>query len=229
AGAGAQAGAGAAAARSSTSRESETINYEISKKVTRVQKSQGSLKRLTVAVAVDGTYRAAQGKKEREFVPRTADELTKIRSLVEKAVGVDAARGDQIEVTSIPFKPAEGLEEARSMFGPEQLMPLARYAVVLVIALVLIFAVARPLLKTLTRGAAVAGPEVTGPVSVAELERQMAGGEGAAAVVQREYQLDETTPEDTLKRETLRKRIAEIVRTEPEMAAQLVRSWLAGE
>ncbi|NTU60184.1 MAG: flagellar M-ring protein FliF, partial [Deltaproteobacteria bacterium] len=51
AGAGAQAGAGAAAARSSTSRESETINYEISKKVTRVQKSQGSLKRLTVAVA----------------------------------------------------------------------------------------------------------------------------------------------------------------------------------
>jgi flagellar M-ring protein FliF len=225
----APAGGASAGAGSSSNRESETINYEISKKVTRVQKSQGALKRLTVAVAVDGVYRAVQGKKEKEFIPRTPDELGKIRSLVEKAVGMDATRGDQVEVTSIPFKPVEGLEEARSMFGPELVMPLARYGVALVLALLLIFAVGRPLLRWLTQAATVAGPEITGPVTVAELERQMAAAEGEGPVPQREYRLDETTPEDTLKRETLRKRIGEMVRQEPEMAAQLVRSWLSGE
>lgn len=232
---GADAGASAASGGSSSnSKESETINYEVSKKVTRVQKSTGALKRLTVAVAVDGIYRVVQGKKEKEFVPRTADELTKIRSLVEKAAGVDLARGDQLEVTSIPFKPAEGLEESKSLVSSELLMPLVRYGVALVLALVLIFAVGRPLLKWATRGVPVAGSEVTGPVTLADLERQIAAGGGVGggvegAVAQREYHLDETTPEDTLKRETLRKRIAEIVRDEPEMAAQLVRSWLAGE
>ncbi|MBI5017363.1 MAG: flagellar M-ring protein FliF [Deltaproteobacteria bacterium] len=211
-----------------SSKETETVNYEVSKKVTRVQKSQGSLKRLTVAVAVDGVYKAVQGKKEKEFSPRTADDLAKIRSLVEKAVGVDANRGDQVEVTSIPFRPAEGIEEAKGMFGPEFYMALARYGVLLLVALVLVFGVGRPLLRWLA--SAGAAPELTGPMTVAEMEERLAaasGGEGGAARAPQEYQLDETTPEETLKRESLKKRITELVHQEPEVAAQLVRSWLS--
>jgi flagellar M-ring protein FliF len=211
-----------------SNKETETVNYEISKKVTRVQKSQGSLKRLTVAVAVDGAYRPVQGKKEKEFVPRTADELAKIRSLVEKAVGVDANRGDQVEVTSIPFKPAEGIEEGKGLFGPEFYMALAKYGALLIVALVLVFGVGRPLLRWLAEARPSA--EVTGPMTVAEMEQQLAaaqGAEGAGPAPPREYKLDETTPEDTLKRESLKKRITEMVRQEPETAAQLVRSWLS--
>lgn len=209
----------------SSNRESETINYEVSKKVTRVQRSQGVLKRLSVAVAVDGTYRDVQGKKEKEFIPRTADELAKIRSLVEKAVGFDTNRGDQVEVTSIPFKPAEGVEEARVWFGPELLVVAAKYGALVLAVLILTFALARPLLRWVTR--APESPEVTAPVTVAELEKQMAGAAEAAAPA--EYKLDERTPEETLKRETLRKRIVDLVREEPEIAAQLVRSWIAEE
>lgn len=225
--------AAAGAGGGASTKESETINYEVSKKVTHVQKSQGSLKRLTVAVAVDGVYKAVQGKQEKEFAPRTADELTKIRSLVEKGVGFDANRGDQVEVTSIPFKPAEGLEEAQGMFGPDFYMALAKYGAALAAALVLVFGVLRPLLRWLSQPREVPGVPglagVTGPVTVAELEQQMAAAEGGGPPPPREYKLDETTPEETLKRETLKKRITELVRQEPEIAAQLVRSWLAEE
>jgi flagellar M-ring protein FliF len=44
-----------------STRESETVNYEVSKTVTRIQRTQGALSRLTVAVAVDGTYRETEG------------------------------------------------------------------------------------------------------------------------------------------------------------------------
>jgi flagellar biosynthesis/type III secretory pathway M-ring protein FliF/YscJ len=66
-------------------------------------------------------------------------------------------------------------------------------------------------------------------MTVAEMEQQLAaqGAEGAGPAPPREYKLDETTPEDTLKRESLKKRITELVRQEPETAAQLVRSWLS--
>jgi flagellar M-ring protein FliF len=221
--AGAAPAPGAAAPLSTTSRENETINYEVSKRVTRVQRGQGALKRLTVAVAVDGTYREVQGRRERQFVPRTAEELTRVRSLVEKAVGFDAARGDQVEVTSIPFKPADPIEEA-GMFAPDTYLTLAKYGAAVVIALVFIFGVLRPLLRRLGRMAE--APVVTGPVTVAELERRMEAGEAPRPA---EYKLDETTPEETLKRETLKKRIIDIVREEPETAAHLVRSWLAEE
>jgi flagellar M-ring protein FliF len=210
----------AQAAPSSMSRENETVNYEISKRVTRVQRSQGAVRRLTVAVAVDGIYRTVEGRDEKEFVPRPPDELSRIQSLVEKAVGFDAGRGDQVEVTSIPFKPAETIEEA-GLITPEAYLALAKYGTVLLLALVLIFAVLRPAIRWLGTGQR--APDVTEPVTVAELEKRMEAAAGKPA----EFKLDGTTPEENVKRETLRKRILEIVNEEPETAAQLVRSWLA--
>ncbi|MEW6489024.1 MAG: flagellar basal-body MS-ring/collar protein FliF [Thermodesulfobacteriota bacterium] len=217
AGAGPEAGTGAG----SSTRETETVNYEVSKRVTRVQRTPGALTRLTAAVAVDGTYReGADGAKE--FVPRGAEELSRLRSLVEKAVGFDAARGDEVEVTSIPFRPAEVLDEPRGLWGPELLSSLIRYGAVAFVALLLVAGVARPLLRWL--GSASRGPEVTGPVTVAELERQLAA-EGAG----QPFALDETTPSETMKREALKKRLSEMVQTEPEVAAQLIRSWMTEE
>ncbi len=216
---GAQPTAGAGGGASS--RESETVNYEVSKKVTRVQKTPGALTRQSVAVAVDGTYREAEGG-AKEFVPRTAEELAQFRSLVEKAVGHDGTRGDEVEVTSIPFRPAETLEPPRGVWGPELLPGLVKYGVFALVALVLVLGVARPLLRWL--GSATPAPQVTGPVTVAEMERKLAGEKGAEA-----FELDETTPGETVKRETLKKRLGEMVQTEPDIAAQLIRSWMTEE
>lgn len=217
--AGVSAGAGAAGVVSS--RETETVNYEVSKKVTRIQRAPGALARLTVAVAVDGTYReGADGAKE--FVPRASEDLAGIRSLVEKAVGIDTLRGDEVEVTSIPFRPAEVLEEPSGFWVPELVSVLARLGTVALVALLLVLGVARPLLRWL--GSTSRAPEVTGPVTIAELERKLAAGASEEG-----FTLEETTPSETVRRETLKRRLSEMVQTEPEVAAQLIRSWMTEE
>jgi flagellar M-ring protein FliF len=216
---GAPAVAGGAATPSS--RETETVNYEVSKKVTRVQRNPGTLQRLSVAVAVDGNYRETQGG-GKEFVPRTAEELAQIRGLVEKAVGHDAQRGDAVEVTSIPFRPAEPVEAPQGFWRPELVATLVRYGVAALVALLLVVGVFRPLLRWLA--SASRAPEITEPLTVAEMERRLAG-EGREGTLE----IEEQPPSETVKRENLKKRLGEMVQQEPEIAAQLVRSWMTEE
>ena len=82
---------------SQSSRTEETINYEISKVVRNKVKNTGSIKRLTVAVMVDGIYeKGADGKMA--YRSRTPEEMEQITSLVKSAVGYDANRGDVVQV-----------------------------------------------------------------------------------------------------------------------------------
>jgi flagellar M-ring protein FliF len=86
-----------------------TRNYEIGKTVSRKVMPVGQLNKLSVAVIVDGTYATVvtgKGDKEREetqYEPRTPEEMAKLSALVKRAVNFDAARGDKVEVTNIPF------------------------------------------------------------------------------------------------------------------------------
>ena len=86
-----------------SSRESRTTNYEINKEEQQIVSPVGELKRLGVAVIVDGTYTKDEKTGTMTYVPRTAEELARIKSLVESAVGFDKDRGDNIEVSSIAF------------------------------------------------------------------------------------------------------------------------------
>ena len=63
----------------------------------------GELKRLGVAVIVDGTYTKDEKTGQMTYVPRTEEEMTRIKSLVASAVGLDKDRGDSLEVSSIAF------------------------------------------------------------------------------------------------------------------------------
>jgi flagellar M-ring protein FliF len=83
-------------------RERSLTNYEIDKTVQRVVQEVGNVRRLTIAVAVDGKYETGTDGK-RAFVERSPADMQKIEELVKNAVGYDLARGDQITVTSIQF------------------------------------------------------------------------------------------------------------------------------
>jgi len=86
-----------------SSRESRTTNYEINKEEQQIVSPVGELKRLGVAVIVDGTYTKDEKTGKMTYVPRTEEEITRIKSLVSSAVGLDKDRGDNIEVSSIAF------------------------------------------------------------------------------------------------------------------------------
>ncbi len=65
----------------------------------------GDLRRLTVAVIIDGSYEKTEGAWS--FVPRKPEELERVRQLVSNAVGLNAERGDSLEVSSAPFNDSE--------------------------------------------------------------------------------------------------------------------------
>lgn len=91
---------------SRSSRESEVLNYEVSKSVERKIVAPGAISRLSVAVLVDGLTRAGSagsGAEAREYVPRSQEEVEKLRRVVQSSVGFNAARGDDVQLVEIPF------------------------------------------------------------------------------------------------------------------------------
>ncbi|MBE9592615.1 MAG: flagellar M-ring protein FliF, partial [Proteobacteria bacterium] len=84
----------------------ETINYEINRVVSRTVMPVGKTNRLSVAVLVDGIYHK-DNKGLEEFQPRSKKEMQSLEDIVKNSVGFNADRGDQIVVTSIPFKKIE--------------------------------------------------------------------------------------------------------------------------
>ena len=94
--------AGAPGSSEKGNKTEETINYEISRTVRNQTKRGASLRRLSIAVQVDGSYRA-QPDGSTAYEPRGAEELEQLAALVRSAAGVDESRGDVVEVVSRPF------------------------------------------------------------------------------------------------------------------------------
>ena len=85
-----------------TERRDESQSYEVSKVVSHTVAPAGVVKQLSVAVLIDGTYTGAGAA--RKFTPRPAEEVARLKELVKNAVGFSEARGDRIEITSVPFQ-----------------------------------------------------------------------------------------------------------------------------
>jgi flagellar M-ring protein FliF len=92
------------AVASSPFRESHTRNYEVDHVSDKRVVHAGSLKRITVAVVLDGVARTEGGKTIE--LPRDPAELEKLRALVRSAVGASDARGDVVTVDSAMFDTA---------------------------------------------------------------------------------------------------------------------------
>ncbi|MCB0281039.1 MAG: flagellar M-ring protein FliF [Calditrichaeota bacterium] len=91
---------------SNSSSESSITNYEFSKTVRNIVHGIGNINRLSVAVAVNGTYKTvtdANGDEKREYIPRTQKELDDLTTLVRSAVGYNEQRGDVVSVINTQF------------------------------------------------------------------------------------------------------------------------------
>jgi len=80
-------------------------NYEISKSVEHIIHSVGTIKRLTVAAMVNGTWEVKErdGEKVLEYSPRSDEEMQKLKEMVKNAVGYDPERNDQVSVINFAF------------------------------------------------------------------------------------------------------------------------------
>jgi flagellar M-ring protein FliF len=220
----------------------ETTNYEISKTTQTEMTEAGSIKRLSVAVVIDGTY-ADDGAGNSVYTPRSAAELAQINALVRSAVGFREARGDLVEVQNLQFAERPelaglGTEAGASLFDftRDDLMTGAEMIVTLLIALALVFFVMRPLLRkvltpeqplALPPSAEVGGPGARVPMvaTPASLLPELDEPEPprpprAPAWINNAKSLGETQAQ-TLKT------VGELVDENPKQAAVIVRDWLS--
>ncbi|TCS66287.1 flagellar M-ring protein FliF [Primorskyibacter sedentarius] len=138
---------------SSKSRNSETrerVNYEVSETRREITRLPGAIKRLSVAVLVNGISTTnADGTKVFEPLPDT--EIEALHALVASAVGYEESRGDDITIRSLAFEPrhAIGTEALPQPWMNWNLQPmrLVQMAVLAVVALILGLFVVRPVLS----------------------------------------------------------------------------------
>lgn len=146
---------GGPAPKDASSKNEEVVNYEISRTTRTEVLEGGRVKKLSVAVLVDGTYpRSPAG--EVGYQPRSNEELERIGQLVRTAVGFDDGRGDKIEVVNLRFAeaPAALTEQAEQTlmqqllsFTREDLVRFAELGVISLLTLIVLMVVVRPLLK----------------------------------------------------------------------------------
>ena len=152
-------GTAAAVGGRNNQKQQFTKNYEVGKLVNRQVMPVGSIQRLSVAVVVDGTYQQAEEGAEGEqaqYVPRTAEEMAKLESIVKSAVDYDADRGDKIEVVNIPFEvemAADTVMETAPSGWMEMLkthQTLIKYAAAALFFLMSFLMIIKPLARWLT-------------------------------------------------------------------------------
>jgi flagellar M-ring protein FliF len=93
---------GNAQPRDQSKKTEEIVNYEISKTSKTEVTEGGRVKRVSVAVVVDGTY-SKNDKGDVVYKPRSKEEIDQIAALVRSAIGFDQKRGDQVEVANLRF------------------------------------------------------------------------------------------------------------------------------
>jgi flagellar M-ring protein FliF len=225
-------------------KQESTTNYEISKTVTTEVREPGAVKKIAVAVAVDGvTGPAGKKGKPGAYTPRSAAEMAQIEQLVRTAVGYDQTRGDQVTVVNVKFPTLDdpdGVTSANPLMGFDKndVMRAAELGVMAVVAILMMLFIVRPLLKGAMGGG---GPMAMlgGPGGAArgggpggqpmQISIDPATGQQIALPPpgneQLEQKIDIARIEGQVKASSV-KRVAEFVDKHPEESVSIIRTWL---
>jgi flagellar M-ring protein FliF len=196
------------------SKISETKNYEVNRVLNRVTEDPIKLKRLHIAILINGALEASTSSAAGTLMGNEVGgrnitvNLQRIAALAREAAGLDMERGDRLEVHSIPFAGEnvtdEGATTASVAAAPPpaaenvQLIAAAAGAAMLLVAVAL-FAMMRSKKKK-------------------ELEAERKAAELAAASV--------PAPVAGIAPKTTRERVRDAVRQDSERAARILSAWL---
>ncbi len=140
---------GGSAANNSETRE--TLNYDVSEVLRERVKPPGEIRRLSVAVLVDGIAETDAAGTE-SWSPRSEEELASLKELVQSAIGFDVARGDVVTIESMQFSGVTGggtLAESSIMdVLAVNAFSLIQMAILAIVALILGMFVVKPILTS---------------------------------------------------------------------------------
>lgn len=225
-----------------SNRLEETTNFEISKTIRNVVRETGEVRRLSVAVLVDGTYQTnAEGVEE--YVPRTEAELDKIAALVQSAVGYDINRGDSLEVVNMQFADIEVSDTPydNTLFGfdKNKLLDAAEVLTVAIMIILVILLIIQPMVgRVLAVEEGNTEDEEGKPeldLLTGELKPALAAPVDTSNMTEEEIAMLEESNEGLIDVESVQgkvkassvKKIEDIVENYPAETVSVIRSWMA--
>ena len=199
---------GGAGTSTSYNRTETTSNFEVGRTVTRTVQAVGGVERLSVSLLLDESV--------------TEEQASSLTQSVSAAVGFDAARGDTIAVTRIPFDRTL-LDEAEAAFAAEASMAqvlgyvrLGLPVIVLAVAFFFFRLLMRSVGSRATYQAVAAGPAA------------LPGAAGAGAAIERATMASLSPPPDDGQSQVERQ-VTRLAQSNPETVAGVVQSWLREE
>ncbi len=204
--------------------ETETTQYAISKTERAVSNHVAKIKRLTVAVLVDGTYEEEEtedGEKVRKYVSRPQEEMDQIASIVKQSMGIDETppRNDKFEIQNMQFQELAPVSIDEKLIKEEKkkefMLKIAKNSsLVIAVLAFLLFA-----LKTLKK---LSGPQQVGYATYE-----------APQALEEKLDLGLETDIDKKRRQVVDKKRVEIrddilteTKGDPRTTSNLIRKWL---
>ena len=209
-------------------------NYELDKKISHTKLSSGRVKRVTVAVVIDnkqGAVTAEGGASASE--PYSDEDVAKFTVLVKEAVGFNALRGDSVTITNLAFRQPDvpvALPEV-PLWEQAWVLDAAKQVVGGVFALILIFFVLRPTIKTLLEKPTAAGLPASGQgtqmtpsgAMATEARASQSAGERSLELESDEELMMLEAPKSYEQRLEMAQKIAG---EDPKRVAQVMKTWI---
>jgi flagellar M-ring protein FliF len=227
-----------------TSRSEETVNYEITKTIKNHIREAGAVRRLSVAVLVDGvTTVAADGA--RSYAPRPAEDIERLTALAKSAIGFNEKRGDTLELANLAFAGTEPLEPGAPApflnLTRSEYFQIAWIAVSVILGILVVLFFLRPIASGFYKAATaeslaapvgggtplLPGRSGTAP-ALAPPDGSMPVPTAGEVAPDPEAMIDLSRVEGRVKASSMKK-IGEIVEKHPEEAVAIVRSWMYQE
>ena len=198
--------------------ENYNRSYAVGREVSVTRQQTGQVKRLSVAVALKNPD---TGK------PRSAQEIAALEKLVKGAVGFDAGRGDVVALSARSFVPSEAEAAAESWWEASWVAMLARNLTALAVVALLVFGLAKPLMKRGT--AALAKRAETQAASRTSVKGQIADAFADQALADPDTKVTLEMIEAANSYDTRAALIRNFVRQDPARAALVVRDLIRAD
>ena len=223
-----------------SSKSKSVTNYDVGKTETVTNEPLIKIKKISVAVVVDGIYQPVKNKKGKiikyKYEPQSAQTIQLIKDAVMKAIGYNKARGDEVSVSSMKFsangeskKEAGGGMVVSSHGIVASLIGYYKYALMALLLFIFYFLFLRKFIKN--------------TLKISELEKERRAAQEARAVEESEVkgksikeiekeistQLDEeeNINEEAIKSKVMEDKIREKAEQNPEEVANLVKTILS--
>lgn len=206
--------AGGGGQSSSTNAETrERINYDVSEVIRERVKRPGEIRKISVAVLVDGIV-----GEDGNWSARPDAEISALQELVQSAIGFDQARGDVVTIQSLQFSQIAELGTAGASgfatFLALNAMNLIQLIVLSLVVLVLGLFVLRPMLASPPEPPEALDADDLGDAVEGEIDPGFGADAGPPMI--------EATPETDKQLEELRNTIA----ARGEESSQLLQKWI---